>query len=238
MKVKFYRLSNGNLSTLAERTITVSEKPEFLVVKDNPLLAVLKEEYTGFFSVFGKNTFSGLGVAVKEGDILRDRSFIGFRRILDGHTYFADFEFRQDVVDLYTVFDRIGVTLYTDTYADQSAKMDKLIEELEKPENVEKIGKLNLTSHFDLLRASHNKFKQFFLAQTAANAVLRETQSASSIRNKLETALRNYLNVVTAMKSVDGWKILYNELNELVKAANGSVNSSGNDDNSTAPIAE
>ena len=46
--------------------------------------------------------------------------------------------------------------------------------------------------------------------------------SASAIRRNLEQTLRSYLNLITAMKEVPGWELLYADINELVKAASNS----------------
>lgn len=76
------------------------------------------------------------------------------------------------------------------------------------------------------MKTAQIEFETVFHAQAEANAVLREKDSASSIRKSIETALRNYLNLINAMRAVEIWKALYNELNEIIKAATGSSVSS------------
>ena len=46
--------------------------------------------------------------------------------------------------------------------------------------------------------------------------------SASAIRADLEKNIKAYINLLTAMKEVPGWELLYNDTNELVKAAKNS----------------
>ena len=84
---------------------------------------------------------------------------------------------------------------------------------------------MGLTSVFDELVAAQQAFKSIYLEQSEANASLRVTPSASSLRKRLENSIRNYLQFVRAMKDVDGWSLLYAELNELAKAARNSKQS-------------
>ena len=72
------------------------------------------------------------------------------------------------------------------------------------------------------MKAAQTNFVAIFAEQMGINSELRLTESATSLRGNLEAALRNYLNVVTAMNQLEGWKNLYTELNEAVKAARNS----------------
>ncbi|MFY7845145.1 MAG: hypothetical protein ACOVQV_08475, partial [Chryseobacterium gambrini] len=55
-----------------------------------------------------------------------------------------------------------------------------------------------------------------------ANADLRQMTSASAIRKDLEKSLKAYISLLTVMKGVSGWELLYSDTNELVKAAKNS----------------
>ncbi len=47
-------------------------------------------------------------------------------------------------------------------------------------------------------------------------------KSASGTRKDLEKSLKSFLNLITAMKDVTDWKLLYADTDELVKAAKNS----------------
>lgn len=100
--------------------------------------------------------------------------------------------------------------------------MKKLIEELETPENTQKITALSLTAAFADMKVRHENFELLFADQAEANADLRQMTSASAIRKDLEKNLKTYLDLLTAMKDVSGWQLLYSDTNELVKAARNS----------------
>lgn len=100
--------------------------------------------------------------------------------------------------------------------------MKKLIEELEIPANRQKITDLSLDTAFTEMKTKHDAFETLFAEQAEANADLRQMTSASAIRKDLEKNLKAYLNLLTAMKEVQDWELLYNDTNELVKAAKNS----------------
>ena len=98
-----------------------------------------------------------------------------------------------------------------------------LIEELEKPENTQRLTNLALATAFTELKTKHTDFEILFAQQAEANGDLRQIASASSTRKELEQVLRSYLNLITAMKDVPDWTKLYHDLNEIVKAARNSA---------------
>lgn len=229
MKIALSQLTTKNLATLAQRTIEASGKPVHAVVKNQPLFDAVIAEYNVYDGVYVKDTYSGKGVLVAEADTLRDRAFAGSKYVLEGMTLIDGFSGQQEAKDLYAIFEKHGLGLDRYSYAEQSAQQKKLVEELELPVNVAKIEKLHLTEIFGLHKAAYQKFKQQFGEQTEANAALRQQESATSVRNNLEVALRNYFNLVDAMKSVPGWKELNAELTEITKSFSTSSSSKSGD---------
>lgn len=225
MKVNLSKLTNPVLGTLAEQVISVSARPAYAVVKNNPLLKTVEEEYTSYFTVFGRPGYSGMGASVESADARVDADFNGFKYILKGYARMSGQPLAADAEVLYALIRRYGVDLYLRSYSNQTENIDKLIEELEKTEHADRLAALGLTSVFDELVAAQQAFKSIYLEQSEANASLRVTPSASSLRKRLENSIRNYLQFVHAMKDVDGWSLLYAELNELAKAARNSKQS-------------
>ena len=126
-------------------------------------------------------------------------------------------------MDGISVFKIHGLDLDKLSYSAETAQMKKLIEELEKPETLNKLSALNLETIFNQLKTAQADFEAIYAEQAEANADLRQLPSASAIRKNLEVALKNYLNLLTAMKSVENWKLIYADINEIVKAAKNST---------------
>jgi len=222
MKIQLTRLTNSILGSLADQTIITSNKEQYIVVKNHPLLINLVTEHNNYISVFGRAAYSGLGTSVDKADMMRDGSFCGLKTILLGYVKLPGFQYQQDAIDLYAIFQQCGLDINTFSYADQSTEMDKLITDLSTPANLAKLENLNLTPYFETMKTAQADFKKIYSQQLEANSNLRLVQSASSTRHNLEDALRNYFGVVEGMKSLAGWTELYTELNELVKSIRNS----------------
>jgi len=222
MKNSLSSLSTKDLATLGQRTITISNESDYPVVKDNPLLAKLKTSYEGYYEVYTKKTFSGKGQLLVDADSHRDEPFAGMKFILLGYAKIKGSPLQQDAKDIYGIIENHGIDLDRYKWAEETAQIIKLLDEFEKPVNAAKIEHLQLTAVVSQIKEAQTAFEKLFEEVAGENSELRLMESASSFRKNLETDLRNYLNVVNAMNTLPGWKELYANLDEIVKAANNS----------------
>lgn len=222
MKITLTSLSTKNLATLVQRILNSSQNGNYTIVANHPLLLALNSSYLTYDGVYSKLTYSGKGKEVAIADKERDVAFGNLKAFLNGYRKLPSAVNQQDAETLYAVFKTFGLNIDGLSYSAETAQLKKLIEALEKPENIQKITNLNLTAAFNDLKTKHEAFEVIFAEQAEANADLREMSSASSTRKELEQALRSYLNLVTAMKDVPEWRKLYHDLNEIVKAAKNS----------------
>ncbi|HEY5589875.1 MAG TPA: DUF6261 family protein [Paludibacter sp.] len=222
MKINLAQLSTKDLAALSQRTIVISDEPAFAVVKDNPLLAAVKSVYNEYDTVYTKKAYSGKGDKLMEADGKRDAPFGGFKFILIGHIKVSSSPYHQDAVDIYAIIEKYGIDLDRYKWAEETAQMKKLLEELDKPENAAKIERMQLTVVLTQIKDAQTAFEKLFNEVAGENSELRMMESATSFRKTLETALRNYFNVVKAMNQLPGWKEFYAKLDEVVKAANNN----------------
>jgi len=150
-------------------------------------------------------------------------AYTNLKAFLNGYRQVSTAPNYQSAEELYGIFKTFGLDLDRMSYSSQTAQMKKLIEELESPQNQQKLAQLFLDTAFADMKDKHEAFETVFAEQAGANADLRLMTSASAIRKDLEKNLKTYLNLLTAMKDVPGWKLLYSDTNELVKAAKNSV---------------
>jgi uncharacterized protein YPO0396 len=134
-----------------------------------------------------------------------------------------ELEFHDDAAALQQIFRMHGLDLDRMSYSAQTAQLKKLLEELDKPENTARLTNLKLATIFAQLKTSQTDFENLYREQAEANGELRNLPSATSVRKTLEKALRDYLNLLTAMRDVEDWKMLYNDISEIVKAAKNST---------------
>lgn len=223
MTVKTSHFPTSVLGSFTNNVITVSEKPVYTVVSNHVLLTELKKSYSSFFEVFGKQTYSGLGKDLEASDNLRDEPLRGIRSILKGFVKVSGYAYHKEAEELLSLMNQYGDEINKMSYSAENESLDKLFAVFDQEQNLTKLAHLNLSELYSTLKSRHADFKTLYYQQTQANAELRQLESASGLRYELNQALRNYLNMVTAMRSVTGWAALYAELNELAKSANNSV---------------
>lgn len=222
MKITFSELSTKDLAALCQRTISISDEAAYAVVKDHPLLAAVKTVYNDYDAVYTKKAFSGKGDLLLKADGDRDAPFGGLKFILQGHIRVSSSPYRQEAGDIYAIIEKYGIDLDRYKYAEETAQLKKLLEELDAPENAAKIQNMQLTAVVTQIKEAQTAFEELFNQAAGENAELRLMESASSFRKTLEAALRNYFNVVKAMNQQPGWRELYAKLDEAVKAANNN----------------
>ncbi|KFE98055.1 hypothetical protein IX39_16800 [Chryseobacterium formosense] len=222
MKIALTKLSTKDLATLAQRIISNIQSGKYPVISNHPLAATMQTSYTDYDQVYTKQIYSGKGKDVATADHERDVAYTNLKAFLNGYRQLSTAPNYQSAEDLYGVFKTFGLNLDRLSYSSQTAQMKKLIEELETPDNLQKIAVLSITPAFNEIKTKHEDFEVMFADQAEANADLRQMTSASAIRKDLEKNLKAYLNLLTAMKEVPGWELLYSDTNELVKAAKNS----------------
>lgn len=221
LRINYGRLSTKVLGNLSNRVIAASSVYAATLLKDNPLLEVLKTSNDHYQQVLVKNIYSGLGDPVAQADLVRDRLYRAFRRMLQGLTVFSDTARGQAARALLTVFEESG-DINNLSYADQNIVMQTLLKRMDRPENTAHLSMLGLLDEYTALKNAQMAFEKISAEQTDANSVLRQQASASGIRRNLERSLRDLFSLVSAMENVSGWSDLYHDLNELIKEARQS----------------
>ncbi|WP_210149384.1 DUF6261 family protein [Chryseobacterium scophthalmum] len=223
MKISLTRLSTKDLATLTQRIINTSDSGTYGVITNHPLLTELKTNYADYDAVYTKETFSGKGADVAGADRSRDIAFRSLKNFLNGYRKMGTMPNYHLAEDLFEIFKAYSLNLDKMSYSSQTAQMKKLIEELETSENIQKLNALSLLPSFNEMKSKHEDFELLFAEQAGANAHLRQMKNASAIRRDLEKILKSFLNLIIAMKDIQDWKLLYADLNELVKAAKNST---------------
>ena len=223
MNIALTKLSTKDLATLAQRILSNIQSGKYPVISNHPLTTTLQTSYSGYDLVYTKQIYSGKGKEVATADHERDVAYTNLKNFLNGYRQLPTALYYQLADELYGVFRTFGLDLDRLSYSSQTAQMKKLIETLETPENQQKLMLLSLNPAFTEMKTKHRAFETVFADQAEANADLRQMTSASAIRRDLEKNLKVYLNLLTAMKDVAGWELLYSDTNEFVKAARYSA---------------
>jgi hypothetical protein len=222
MKINFGKLNTKTLATLAFHVINSSKSNSWQVVEKHPLLLEIENQFGIYDSVYGKLTSSGKGTLVANADKTRDNAALGFRGFVKGVVGLPGMPNHQAAVAVWEVLNRYIADISKLNYFEETAQLRKLFEVLDSEEMQANLTALNILPFYTNLKQSQADFEAIYAEQAEANAELRVLPSASSIRKNLEKALRDYFNLLIAMKNVAEWKMIYAEINELVKAAANS----------------
>jgi hypothetical protein len=222
MKMNFRQLSTKDLAAMCQRTFTVSSEAAFTTVTNNPLLTALQTVYNEYDAVYVKKTFSGKSELLASADKKRDTLFGGLKDILLGHSKLSISSYNQTAKDVYAIIELHDIALDRFSYAEETAQLKKLLEELALPGNAAKVEQMQLTGIVTELKTAQAEFENLFNQAAGENSELRLMESATSMRQQLEAALRDYLNLVKAMSSQPVWKELYAKLSEVAKAVYNS----------------
>lgn len=217
MQISFHKIKTKNLGVLAQQVIQASKSGTYKLPEEHVLLKKLEDESREYTQAYTKPAYSQKGRSVLAADAARTQAYQRLRAYLKAYGEMPLLADYKDAAELYKVMRRFDIRRMN--YAEKSAEMKLLVEELEKPEHAERLKKLKLKPAFDELKALYEGFEDLYAEQASANAALRATPSATAIRRRLERALRDYINLLTAMRSLEGWDMIYGEVNELVKAA-------------------
>jgi type I site-specific restriction endonuclease len=219
MKVALARLSTKNIATLAQRIIYSSKNNTYKVVENHPLLLELESQSEVYDKLFAKQTFSGKGVEVAEADSRRDEPFEQIKGMVRAHAAIPSLASSKAAVEVLDVIETYGIGLSKLSYAEETAQMGRLIVALDAGEMQANLTALNLLPTYGLMKQAQADFEALYATQLEVNAELRNLPSATSARKELEQAIRAYLDLLTAMRTVEGWEMIYAEVNEIVKAA-------------------
>lgn len=223
MKITLSRLTTKDLATLTLRVVNASKNGAYKVTDAHPLLEELQQNFSQYDAVYSKQSYSGKGQSVSQSDDARNKTFVAIKKFLFGYSQVPSVPNADKANDLYEIIKQFGTDIQRMSYSSKTAQLKKLLEEFDKAENKEKLEELHLTAAVEDLKAKQTAFETVFAEQAEANADLRKLPSASSIRRTLEKSLKNYLNLLEVMKNVPAWKDIYQEINELVKAARNST---------------
>ncbi len=218
MKITLSKLNTKELATLTETTISISKNGKYKFVENNELLKNLEEFFGVYSNAYNKLSFSGKGKSVAEADKNRDKIYSNLRDYIKGYAGLEQLPHNAKAQTIYNLFKQYGTRLTRLNYAEETAQLRKFIEEMNKPENLSLLEDLGVKVVFESLKQAQEDFDVIYAEQIASNSELRNIPSASKSRAELEEYLRAYFTFVKVMQKNPDWKLLYNEINELVKS--------------------
>ncbi|MDO5523139.1 MAG: DUF6261 family protein [Bacteroidia bacterium] len=218
MKTNFKIYSTRGLDTIGRNVVYTTLQNSQQEAQTHPLFLAAKNELEAYSPLVLKPARSGMSEAENAALLVVQSHYKRLQKMVDAHALFPETEKGKAAVALQAVFKRAG-KLYDVKKGDAVSSVENLVAEFAKPEMAAHIATLGLTTEAEELRTAKTEFNNVAGQRLNVKSELRQTDSASIGRKKLEKALGNYLRFVTAMRGVEGWEDLYSDLNEVMKAA-------------------
>lgn len=222
MKANWRRLSTRSLGAAIKRMINVTNLNANAEAKQHPVFVRLTDAYAVFAPLVPKSAFSGMYKTVCQLGMEVYNYLQGIRKVAEGAAQFTDTEKGQAGAKIAALIKK-GGKIYRQTMGEADFSTTTIIEELNKPENAPYIETLGLASEVQTLTEAKARYEQQDMERVDIDSSLRQTDSATVARVEMENNLKDWLNLVTAMRKVEGWEDLYADLNEVVKSAKRAI---------------
>ena len=216
LSISLSKVTTKNLDYLGEQTIALSAINSNSDIVANVLFQQLKTTHAQYNQVVIKKTYSGLGEDLKNLDLTRDRFYSSIVRIVDAFAVFDGTAKQAPAQLLQKVISETGA-INGLSYAAESIVLNKLTERFSVPDVQSAISTLGIGEEVTKLADTQKQFDTLYTEQLDANSDLRQQSSASAMRKELESVLRSYYALVSAMSAVEPWKDIYSDLTELLK---------------------
>lgn len=218
MKILLSHLSAKNLPAIAEQVVSASKILGKEEIVSHPLFVRLEAASADYQVMCDKSKHSNRCSLVAEADLRRHEPYAALKSILLGYAKIGGFSLQKEAKDLYRIFELQTFTIERFSYLEHTIYLKTLINNLEKPINVNKIEQLQLTEIMMQLKIAQLDFERICKMSKMIPIMIFEQESATSLKGNLNHSLKNFLNIVAAMKQNHGWNRLYTELESDLKS--------------------
>lgn len=223
MKLNFRRLTTRSLDYGGKLIINVTNNNAQEAAKTTPPFLALVNEHANYSKLVPRLGSSKMSDAVKVAAKAVLDSIRNIKRFAAGYeAMYPDSDKGKAATAILKAIAK-GGKLYNRPAGDLDSKITTVVTELSSPELAPHVSTMELTEQVQSLVEKKAEYNVIEVQRIDAESALSQTDSASVARPKLESAMRDYLALVTAMRKTEGWQDLYADLNEVVKILKRSI---------------
>lgn len=223
MKANFSKLTVRSLDNGAKLIIDVTRNNAQEEAKTHPLFAEVVTQHTVFSPLVPKDHYARMSDMLKalNREIVTD--IRNLKKLVTGIA--AIYSDTEKINAAQTILDAIkkGGKLYNQKTTDLNSRVTTIVTELAKPEGKAAFAVLELSEAGDALAGKKKRYDDASVEQLDKKSEISQTENATAARPRLESALKDYLAFVTAMRNVSGWEDLYADINQVVKRLKRSI---------------
>ena len=154
-------------------------------------------------------------------DEIRDDAFVVFRDLIHAFRKSNDDGEIWAYHQLWSVIEKVGITLYNKSYIEQSGRLETLFQEMDKADNLIAMNTLGVTARYETLKTAEANFKTIYNGKLDEDAkknypTIRGARAAlSPLVSDLFPTLRNVVRTSKEGTNLD-WAKLIDEQTEQV----------------------
>lgn len=223
MKANFTKLSVRSLDYGTKLIIDVTRNNTQEEAKTHPLFTEVVTQHTVFSPLVPKDHYARMSDMLKALNHKIVTDIRNLKKLVSGIVaVYSDTE-RVNAAQIILSAIKKGGKLYSQKADDLNSRVTTITTELAKPEGKAAFAALGLSDVGDALAGKKKRYDDTSVEQLDKKSEISQTENASTARPRLESALRDYLAFVTAMRNVSGWEDLYADINEVIKRLKRSI---------------
>jgi len=220
--------------TLARLHALVKKIKELLAAKfpDHPMIATALAPFESQLAValqaIGSSTKHALTKEVRLADSDRDDSYISMKDHVKAGLRRKNNSYREACEALWTVFEKNNTQLYRAADDDETAAIDSLVADLNKPQYQSHLATINAVDWLAELVRDNIKFTELSELRSAdrsADDTVDDTKSFASLKQSTEL-LMNVLNSLYLMNEPSGIQEAVEKINQYIIEANSAAKQS------------
>ena len=162
-----------------------------------------------------------------EKDDVRDMSIKALFKLVEGYIYIPIAELKEAALVVYNVLEQYGLSIQSEDYTEESANIESLLNDLNKPNILLAIAKLQGVSEIlTAVSAAQNDFENLALQQAEGESVKNDLVSASQLKKEsiadINNNLMGYMNTM-AKVNPDTYEATAKTIAELIEKNNDLV---------------
>ncbi len=162
-----------------------------------------------------------------EKDDVRDMSIKALFKLVEGYIYIPIAELKEAALVVYNVLEQYGLSIQSEDYTEESANIESLLNDLNKPNILLAIAKLQGVSEIlTAVSAAQNDFENLVLQQAEGESVKNDLASASQLKKEsiadINNNLMGYMNTM-AKVNPDTYEATAKTIAELIEKNNDLV---------------
>ncbi|HBX47002.1 hypothetical protein [Limibacterium fermenti] len=222
MKISLSKQTNEGLGALGTSTVEATKTNGLEAALASPVYKTLETVAPEYNSKVLDPAFSGLGPEASA--ILRKsrKQFSSLNKIFKSLTDFPDTEKGKTAAALYLLSKAVG-NVYAKTASETYLALLTFSNQINTEANAANVTAVGTVDEVAVFTKSVADLGKTRLEQSAIDSSLRSDPSATSLRPKLEDALKDYYSLLTGMRKQSGWDKLYSDISEVAAQAKRSA---------------